>query len=67
MPSPKLEPLVLTDDERRVLGRWARRRKTAQARVRTLGGRSHSQPDSSAIRIAPTRLRAPVFVIARER
>ena len=31
MPSPKLEPLVLTDDERRVLEGWARRRKTAQA------------------------------------
>jgi transposase len=29
--SPKLEPLVLTDDERRVLEGWARRRKTAQA------------------------------------
>ncbi len=31
MPSPKLEPLVLTDEERRVLEGWARRRKTAQA------------------------------------
>jgi transposase len=31
MPSPKLEPLVLTDDERQVLEGWARRRKTAQA------------------------------------
>jgi transposase len=31
MPSPKLEPLVLTDDERRVLEGWVRRRKTAQA------------------------------------
>jgi transposase len=31
MPSPKLEPVVLTDDERQVLERWARRRKTAQA------------------------------------
>jgi transposase len=31
MASPKLEPLVLTDDERRVLEGWARRRKTAQA------------------------------------
>jgi len=29
--SPKLEPLVLSDDERRVLEGWARRRKTAQA------------------------------------
>jgi transposase len=29
--SPKLEPIVLTDDERRVLEGWARRRKTAQA------------------------------------
>jgi transposase len=29
--SPKLEPLVLSDDERRVLQGWARRRKTAQA------------------------------------
>jgi len=28
---PKLEPVVLTDDERRVLEGWARRRKTAQA------------------------------------
>ena len=31
MPSPKLAPLVLTDEERRVLEGWARRRKTAQA------------------------------------
>jgi Transposase and inactivated derivatives len=31
MPSPKLEPLQLTDEERRVLEGWARRRKTAQA------------------------------------
>src|ERR1700728_931149 len=31
MASPKLEPIVLTDDERRVLEGWARRRKTAQA------------------------------------
>ncbi len=31
MPSPKLEPLVLADEERRVLQGWARRRKTAQA------------------------------------
>jgi transposase len=31
MPSPKLAPLVLSDDERRVLEGWARRRKTAQA------------------------------------
>jgi transposase len=31
MPSPTLEPLVLTDDERQVLEGWARRRKTAQA------------------------------------
>jgi transposase len=31
MASPKLEPLVLTDDERQVLEGWARRRKTAQA------------------------------------
>ena len=31
MPSPKLEPVVLTDEERQVLGGWARRRKTAQA------------------------------------
>jgi transposase len=29
--SPKLEPVVLSDDERRVLEGWARRRKTAQA------------------------------------
>ena len=31
MASPKLEPLVLADDERQVLEGWARRRKTAQA------------------------------------
>lgn len=31
MASPKLEPLVLSDDERRVLEGWVRRRKTAQA------------------------------------
>jgi transposase len=31
VPSPKLEPLVLSDDERRVLEGWSRRRKTAQA------------------------------------
>ena len=31
MPSPKVEPLVLSDDERRVLAGWARRRTTAQA------------------------------------
>ena len=31
MASPKLEPLVLTDDERQVLEGWARRRKTPQA------------------------------------
>jgi transposase len=31
MASPKLEPLVLSDDERLVLEGWARRRKTAQA------------------------------------
>ena len=31
MASPKLAPLVLSDDERRVLEGWARRRKTAQA------------------------------------
>jgi transposase len=29
--SPKLEPLVLSDDERRVLQGWSRRRKTARA------------------------------------
>jgi transposase len=29
--SPKLEPVVLTEDERSVLTGWARRRKTAQA------------------------------------
>jgi len=29
--SPKLEPLVLSDEERQVLEGWARRRKTAQA------------------------------------
>src|SRR5882724_11101109 len=31
MASPKLEPVVLSDDERQVLDGWARRRKTAQA------------------------------------
>jgi transposase len=31
MASPKLDPLVLTDEERQVLEGWARRRKTAQA------------------------------------
>ena len=31
MASPKLEPLVLADDERQVLEGWARRPKTAQA------------------------------------
>jgi transposase len=31
MASPKLEPLVLSEDERQVLQEWARRRKTAQA------------------------------------
>jgi transposase len=31
VPSPKLTPLELTDDERRVLTGWVRRRKTAQA------------------------------------
>jgi transposase len=31
MASPKLEPIVLTDDERQVLEGWSRRRKTAQA------------------------------------
>ena len=31
MASPKLEPLLLADDERQVLEGWARRRKTSQA------------------------------------
>ena len=31
MPSPKLEPLVLSTPERQVLEGWARRRKTSQA------------------------------------
>lgn len=31
MPSPKLVPLELTDDERTTLEGWVRRRKTAQA------------------------------------
>ena len=31
MPSPKLVPVELSDDERRALSAWARRRKTAQA------------------------------------
>jgi transposase len=30
MPDPRLEPLVLSDDERRTLENWAKRRKTAQ-------------------------------------
>src|SRR6266566_5444557 len=34
MASPKLDPLVLTDEERQVLDGWARRRKTAQALAR---------------------------------
>jgi hypothetical protein len=31
MPSPKVESVLLSDDERRVLVAWSRRRKTAQA------------------------------------
>ncbi|OLF04368.1 IS630 family transposase, partial [Actinophytocola xanthii] len=31
MPSPRLRPVVLSDEERSVLSGWARRRKTAQA------------------------------------
>ncbi|MEU8801023.1 IS630 family transposase [Spirillospora sp. NPDC048819] len=31
MPSPKLEPVVLSDEERSVLTGWVRRRKTSQA------------------------------------
>jgi hypothetical protein len=31
VPSPKLGPVELSDDERRTLSGWARRRKTAQA------------------------------------
>jgi transposase len=31
MPSPRREPVVLTDEERSVLSGWSRRRKTAQA------------------------------------
>src|SRR5512135_3374253 len=31
MASPKLDPVVLSDEERSVLTGWARRRKTAQA------------------------------------
>jgi transposase len=31
VPSPKLAPLELTDDERQALSAWSRRRKTAQA------------------------------------
>ncbi|NEB05111.1 helix-turn-helix domain-containing protein, partial [Streptomyces sp. SID13726] len=30
MPGPRLDPLVLSEDERRVLEGWANRRKTAQ-------------------------------------
>jgi transposase len=31
MPSPKVQPLVLSDEEREVLAGWSRRRKTSQA------------------------------------
>jgi transposase len=31
MPSPRLDPVVLSDEERSVLAGWAQRRKTAQA------------------------------------
>jgi transposase len=31
MPSPKVDPVVLSDEERSVLAGWARRRKTSQA------------------------------------
>jgi hypothetical protein len=31
MPSPELEPVVLSDEERSVLIGWARRHKTSQA------------------------------------
>src|ERR671931_1896776 len=31
MPRPKLDPVVLSDEERSVLTGWARRRKTSQA------------------------------------
>jgi transposase len=31
VPSPKLDPVVLSDEERSVLAGWSRRRKTAQA------------------------------------
>jgi hypothetical protein len=31
MPSPKVEPVLLSDEERQVLVAWSRRRKTAQA------------------------------------
>jgi hypothetical protein len=30
MADPRLEPLVLSDDERRILESWAKRRRTAQ-------------------------------------
>ena len=30
MADPRLEPLVLSEDERRILENWARRRSTAQ-------------------------------------
>jgi hypothetical protein len=30
MADPRLEPLVLTDDERRALENWVKRRSTAQ-------------------------------------
>jgi hypothetical protein len=33
MASPKLAPLALTDDERRVLEGWARRLETASALI----------------------------------
>jgi transposase len=31
MPNPKVEPVLLSDEERQVLAAWCRRRKTAQA------------------------------------
>lgn len=33
MPSPKLDPVVLSEEERSVLTGWVRRRKTSQALV----------------------------------
>jgi len=40
MPSPTLQPVELSDEERSVLTGWARRRKTAQAQAQAQALRS---------------------------